>query len=101
MPAIALTDCTVRSGALTEGITEIVIETPATADNADTIAVTLASFGINVFLSARGYIQTTANSVIAVEDPTTAVSAGVLTLTIGGSTANKQRTYYVRGRGSK
>ena len=94
-------DCTIRFGALTSGVTEIVVEAPATADDGDTIALTLASYGIKVFLSARGYIQTTANSVIALEDPTTSVTSGVLTLTVGGSTDNKQRTYYVYGRGAK
>jgi hypothetical protein len=93
---------TVRYGALTNGITEIVIETPSTTDTADTVVVDLSNYGIELLLSVEGFVHTTANSVIVAEAPTTAVSSGNLTITGGGSTVtDKIRVYYVRGRGSK
>ena len=75
----------------------VVITLDATADDTDTYAVTLADHGISSFIGILGFIQTTANSVIVPEAPTTAVSSGVLTITVGGSTDNKQRTYIIVG----
>ena len=70
----------------------------ATADDTDTIDVDLwAQFGITKFLGITGWIHTTANSVIAVEAPTTAVQFETLTITIGGSTNDKQRLYAIYG----
>jgi len=82
-----------------EGATEVIVYTIATVDDGDTIALTLADYGIATdgFLACDGYIQSTANSIIVAEAPTTAVSAGVLTITVGGSTDNKKRTYRVLG----
>ena len=68
------------------------------SDSSDTIAVTLSNIGISTFLGIQGYVATTAGSVIVTEAPTTAVSAGVLTITVGGSTVtNKTRLYLVYG----
>lgn len=90
-------DCTTYDSTLSSGIKEIHIVTPDTADDTDTIDIALADFGIKTFLYAEGWIQTTADSVVAAEHPTTAVSSGTLTLTITGSTDNKVRVYKVRG----
>lgn len=77
----------------------IVVETPNTTDTADTVALTLADYGISTVLAVRGYVHTTENSVIVEEAPTTAVSAGVLTITVGGSTvSNKKRVFEVLGK---
>ena len=75
------------------------VETPATADNADTIAITLADYGISKFLYILGNAHSTDNSVVITEAPTTAVSAGVLTITVGGATPNLKRVYLVVGAG--
>jgi len=90
------TDYFVRRSA-TDGATELIIYTVATVDDGDTLTVTLANYGINNFLACDGYIHTTTDSVIVAEAPTTAVSSGVLTITVGGSTDNKKRTYRVVG----
>uniref|UniRef100_A0A6M3IM85 Uncharacterized protein n=1 Tax=viral metagenome TaxID=1070528 RepID=A0A6M3IM85_9ZZZZ len=74
---------------------EIVVVTPATADAADTITLTLSNYGARYFAHINGVAHTTENSVIVQEDPTTAVSSGVLTITIGGSATNKKRIYRV------
>ena len=74
---------------------EIVLETLATAVSADTIAVTLSDYGCTKFVGIDGQVHTTEDSVIVAEAPTTAVSAGVLTITVGGSAVTKKRTYRV------
>ena len=80
------------------GVKEILVETIATADDTDTIAVTLANYGITSLLYVKGFTHTTDNDAIIVEAPTTAVSAGVLTITVGGSTDNKKRVFIVGGK---
>lgn len=97
MAAILIADQTVRElSTRLEGKT-VVIETVATVDDGDTLAVTLADYGISTFLGCDGFIHTTANSVIAAEAPTTSVTTGVLTITVGGSTDDKKRTYIIYG----
>ena len=70
----------------------LIVELPDTVDDTDTFAIDLSLYGGSVFLGHLGWIQTTANSVIVAETNTTAVSGTTLTVTIGGSTDNKQRT---------
>jgi len=79
------------------GAKTLIVTAPNTTDNADTIAITLADFGITTFLGILGFTHSTEDSVIITEAPTTAVAAGVLTITVGGSTANKKRTFIVYG----
>lgn len=68
------------------------------SDSGDTFTVTLANFGIVTFISASGFVHTTTNSVVVSEAPTTAVSAGVLTVTVGGSSVtNKKRWFTING----
>ena len=71
----------------------------ATVDTSETIALDLFSkFGITKFLGISGYVHTTANSVMIVEAPTTAVVNNTLTITVGGSGANNlQRLYAIYG----
>lgn len=70
----------------------------ATADNTDFFTVDVyKEWGMQRVLAVIGFIQTTANSVIVEEAPTTAIDINNLTITVGGSTANKQRTYIVYG----
>ncbi len=78
---------------------EIVIRTINTVDDGDTIAVDMTKYGIHTtgLIGAWGFIHTTANSVVVQEQPTTAVSSGTITLTVGGSTDNKQRYYIIKG----
>ena len=91
-------NCTFRESVPNIGVKKIVITTPATADTGDTIAVTLASYGIGTLLGIRGFVHTTANSVMVEEAPTTSVTAGVLTITVGGTTvSDKIRVYELIG----
>jgi len=71
---------------------EFVIETPNTADTGDTIVIDLTKFGYNYLKHIVGDVHTTENSVVEEEAPTTSVSSGTLTITLGGSAASN----YVR-----
>lgn len=98
MAAIAITDCTVTEQSPNSGLKRIVLVSPATADDSDTYAVTLANYGITKLLYVKGFVQTTISSVVVAEAPTTAVVAGVLTITSGavGST-DKVRIFEIVG----
>lgn len=81
------------------GLKRVFIETANTADAADTVDVTLADYGISKFLAISGWKHTTDNSVVVVESPTTAVSSGVLTITVPAGTDNDKRVYEIIGYG--
>ena len=69
----------------------------AAVNNGDTFTMTLKDYGWSKILCVDGYIQTTADSVVVAEAPTTSVTTGVLTVTVGGSTGTKQRVFHVWG----
>lgn len=77
----------------------MLVTTAATVDDGDTMDVTLADYGISDtgLLAIRGITHSTTNSVLVVEAPTTSVTSGVLTITIGGSTDNKVRSFLIWG----
>lgn len=80
------------------GAKEVLVVSSTTISAAvDTLTVTLANFGISTVLAVNGYVHTTENSVIVAESGTTAVSAGVLTITPATGNENKKRVYVVRG----
>lgn len=78
---------------------EIVIKTVNTVDAADTLTVDLTKYGIAAagLIGVLGFKHTTDSSVSVQEQPTTAVSAGVLTLTVPAGTDNDARFYFVKG----
>lgn len=69
------------------------------ADATNTIAITLADYGIHPtgLLAVRCYKHTTNGSVIVSEANTTAVSSGVLTVTVAAGTDNDVRVIEVIG----
>jgi hypothetical protein len=69
----------------TQSLVYLVVETASTAQNGYTLAVDLGSYGIaeDGLLLIVGQRHDTANSVVVMEDPTTAVSGGTLTITLG------------------
>ena len=70
-------------------------ELAATVDSGDTFTVTAASYGGQTFEWINGCVHSTEDQVIATEAPTTTVSAGVMTVTVGGSAANNQKRVYL------
>lgn len=78
---------------------EVLIKTINTVDAADTLTITLTEYGIAAdgLIGVVGFKHTTDNSVMVQEQPTTAVSSGVLTLTVPAGTDNDARFYLVKG----
>ena len=76
----------------------VVIDGDEAGTTAQTIVVNLADAGMTKFEGIRGWAHTTKDSVVAVEEPTTIVTAGVLTITqkVAG-TAAKQKVYQIFG----
>ena len=64
----------------------------------DTMALTLADYGISRVLSVSAVVHTTDYSVIVSEAGTTAVSNGVLTYTTASGNNNKRRVVTVIGQ---
>jgi hypothetical protein len=91
----AVTGSIIKEVAPNAGVKVLQVVTPATADSSDTVAVDLTTFGCANISGIMGFTQSTTGSVVITEAPTTAVSSGVLTITIGGATSDKARTYIV------
>ena len=71
------------------------VDLPATVDDGDTFTVDLTKYGYTTIRGILGFIQTTAGSVTAAEAPTTSVTSGTLTVTVGGSTDDKKRSFMI------
>lgn len=76
---------------------EIIVTCDNTADDTNTFTITLADYGITTLKYIRGYTHTTEGSCIVEEAPTTSVTAGVLTVAIGGSSDNLFRSFLIGG----
>lgn len=95
---------TAVTGTVTEispalGVKMILVTAPATADDTDTVAIDLSTYGCSTFIAILGQTHSTTGSVVITEAPTTAVSGTTLTITIGGSTDNKARAFIVFATG--
>ena len=87
-----------RDGKKVGVVKQLVIYTANTVDAGDTFTLTYADYGITTVLGVYGVKHTTDNSVIVAENPTTAVSSGVMTLTVPAGTDNDMRVaviYYI------
>ncbi len=73
----------------------IKVDTANTVDTGDTFTVTLSTYGCSVFQGILGNVHTTEGSVVVTEAPTTSVTTGVLTVTVGGSAASDQKRSYI------
>jgi hypothetical protein len=90
---------TIYDSTLSSGVKELVIKT-GSVDSADTFTVDLSAYGMadDGLLSIFGVQHSTSNSVVTTEAPTTSVSSGTLTVTVGGSSNDgKMRVYVIRG----
>ena len=95
----AITTSTITDMVPNQGRKMIMVETPETADSDDTIEITLADYGMSTFLGILGNLHDTADSIVTTEAPTTAVSSGVLTITIGGNSEDdNKRVYTIWGK---
>lgn len=89
-------DITILEQVNAGGLREIVVITPDTADAADTYTITLANHGISALQWFSEVVHTTAGSVVVAGVSTTAVAAGVLTVTLGVG-ANQRRVAKIGG----
>ena len=98
MADIGIANCTIYDSTLSSGIKELIIVTPATADDGDYFELVLKDYGIKTILSQFAVVHSTADSIVAVEDATTSVTTGTLTVTLGsvGGT-DKKRVVTIRG----
>jgi hypothetical protein len=95
----AITTSTITDALPALGRKMLIVETPTTADTGDTVAITLADYGISTFLGIIGNAHSTENSVVVTEAPTTAVTSGVLTITLGGTlNTDDKRVFLVFGK---
>ena len=72
---------------------EVKVFADDTVDDGDTFTFTLSKANATTIVGVEGWIATTSGSVVVAEAPTTEVTSGVLTVTVGGSTADKERFY--------
>lgn len=80
---------------INEAVRKIVIET-GEVDTGNTLKIDMKEYSCSTFLAVLGFSHTTTDSVVVQEQPTTSVTNGVITLTIGGTTNNgKKRVYEV------
>lgn len=82
------------------GLKSLLFITPNTADATNTLAITLADYGISAtgLLVVESWVHTADGSIITREANTCAVSSGVLTVTIAAGTDNDMRVVQVVGR---
>ena len=82
------------------GLKSLLFITPNTADATNTLEITLTDYGISAtgLLTVLGWKHTTDGSVVVIEDNTTSVTSGVLTVTIAAGTDNDMRVIQVIGR---
>ena len=77
---------TVKELAPNGGVKLLQVVTAATVvGGTDTITVDLSKYGCKNLHAIIGFDETTAGEVVVQTQPTTAVSAGVVTITLGGS----------------
>ncbi len=98
MAEISASSCTIYKNPRADGLVELVVVSPATADNGDTIPLTLKNYGIKTFLKCVGTYQSTENSIAVEVAFTTSVTTGVLTITLDSTAgSNKKRIACVLG----
>ena len=74
---------------------EINVVVPDTAVSDDYFTIDLTKAGATTIVGISGYVATTAGSVIEAEAPTTSVTSGTLTVTVGGTAVTKGRMYKI------
>lgn len=74
---------------------QLIVETPETAVSADYFDIDLTKYAGSKLKSIYGAVASTVGSIVATEAPTTAVTNGVLRVTIGGTAVTKSRVYTI------
>ncbi len=74
---------------------EVKVLVPETAVSDDTFTFTLAKANATKIVGIEGFVANTEGSIVVAEAPTTSVTSGVLTVTIGGTAVTKSRMYVI------
>ncbi len=77
------------------GVKMLCATVAATVDDGDTFTIDLTKYGCTNIHGIIGFQEGTTGSVVTTEDPTTSVSSGTLTVTVGGSTDDKVRSFII------
>lgn len=77
------------------GVKLLTVVTDATVDAADTLTVDLTKYGCRNIHGIVGFDETTAGSVVVNIQPTTSVTTGVLTITVGAGGNNRVRSFLI------
>ena len=82
------------------GLKKVLFITPNTADQNDTLEITLSDYGIAAtgLLSVKGWKHTTDGSIIINAAVTCSVASGVLTVVLASATDNDMRVIEIVGR---
>ena len=77
----------------------VAVETPDTVDDADTISITLATYGLTTVWDVWAFTHSTTDDIVITEttEMVTNVVSGVLKVAVQGSTDNKKRVILVWG----
>jgi len=94
----AVTVTSVTESTPNGGVKRIIAVCPATMDDNDNLAITLANYGITKLWYVKGWYHSTANSVILVDVCTTSVTAGVLTITTITGSTDQIRVFEIVGQ---
>jgi len=98
MAEIELSDCTINTKQGGDGLVEVTITTPNTADNGDYLTIPLKDYGIKTFKKCVGTYQSTEDSVAVEVAFTTSVTTGTLTVTLDSTAgSNKKRIAKIWG----
>ncbi len=77
------------------GVKVIQVVTDATVDDGDTLTVDLTKFGCTNIHGIIGFQEDTTGEAISASTPTTTVSSGTLTITVGGSDDDLIRVFTI------
>lgn len=64
-------------------------------DQGSTFSFKLSAYGLTTLIGIRGVAHTTADSVIVLEAPTTSVSEGTVTITVGTTGGSSKARHYI------
>lgn len=78
-----------------QGVKMLQVVTAATVDDGDTLTVDLTKYGCTNIHGILGFGESTTGSIVVTEAPTTSVSSGTLTITVGGAADNTVRTFII------
>ena len=87
---LSLSDATVRRA---DEYRQVVIELPATVDASETFTLDMGVYGCTRLSAILGFDHTTDGQVVITQAPTTTVSSGTVTVTVGSGGDNRTRVF--------